>query len=68
MRQTDAVKAIMGKCVSPNSLEKYAGQNSIFLMYCYERNNYHDLLEPWFVDKLDNMHSRSKQQTSEVVI
>ena len=52
-RQTGAVKEIMAKVVSVQSSNKYAGQNSIFAMFCYESAELCDaLMEQWFVDKL----------------
>jgi hypothetical protein len=35
-RQTDAVKENMAKVVSTQSANKYAGQNSMFALFCYE--------------------------------
>ena len=43
----------MAKVVSVQSSNKYAGQNPIFAMFCYESAELRDdLLEQWFVDKL----------------
>ena len=53
MRQTEAVKEIMGKCVAKKSLANYALQNACFAMFCLEDDNLHAiLLEMWFVEKI----------------
>ena len=45
----------MGMCVAHQSSQKYAGQNSIFAEYCFDHDEYRDLLEPWFVEKLEEL-------------
>ncbi len=43
----------MSKVVSMQSSNKYAGQNSIFVFFCYESAELWDvLLEMWFIDGL----------------
>lgn len=60
-RQTERVKAIMGKCVAVNSTQKYAGQNSIFAEYCYDNDEYRDLLEPWFLQTMESFDTPTKR-------
>ncbi len=48
----------MAKVVSTQSANKYAGQNSMFALFCYESAELRDvLLEPWFIDGL-SMHAK----------
>ena len=60
-RQTERVKAIMGKCVALQSTQKYAGQNSIFAEYCYDNDEYRDLLEPWFLQTMESFDTPAKR-------
>ena len=60
-RQTERVKAIMGKCVALQSAQKYAGQNSIFAEYCSNNDEYCDLLEPWFLQKMEALDTAGKR-------
>jgi len=60
-RQTERVKAIMGKCVAINSTQKYAGQNSIFAEYCYDNDEYRDLLQPWFLEQMESFDTPAKR-------
>ena len=60
-RQTERVKAIMGKCVAPQSTQTYAGQNSIFAEYCINNDEYRDLLEPWFLQKMEALDTAGKR-------
>ncbi len=56
--QPDKVKEIMAKVVSNQSADKYAWQNSMFALFCYESAELQDvLLEPWFIDGL-SMHAK----------
>jgi hypothetical protein len=46
------------KVVSAQSDNKYAGQNSMFALFCYKSAELQDvLLEPWFIDGL-SMHAK----------
>jgi hypothetical protein len=50
MRQSNTVKEIMGTCVAQSSSLKYARQNAIFSIFCFENKEFHDtLLETWFI-------------------
>jgi len=54
-RQTEAVKEIMAQVISKRSTEKYAGQNAIFAMFCFNSAELRlrvSLLEEWFVEKV----------------
>jgi hypothetical protein len=55
------VKAIMGKCVALQSTQKYAGQNSIFAEYCYNNDEYRDLLQPWFRQQMETFDTAGKR-------
>ena len=61
---TETVKDIMGKIVAKNSARNYARQNTHFVLYCFESADLRDrLLEPWFVEKLEecrNVSARKK--------
>jgi hypothetical protein len=47
------MKEIRAKVVSTQSANKYAGQNSMFALFCYESAELRDvLLELWFIDGL----------------
>jgi hypothetical protein len=60
--QTDAVKEIMAKVVSTQSANKYAGQNSMFALFCYESAELRNvLLELWFIDGL-SMHAKENAE------
>ncbi len=53
LRQTETVKEIMAKVISKRSSEKYAGQNAIFAMFCFDSAKLRvSLLEEWFVKKV----------------
>jgi hypothetical protein len=52
--QTEVVKKIMAKVVSKQSTDNYAGQNSMFAIFCYKSAELREhLLEPWFIQHLD---------------
>ncbi len=56
--QTDAVKEIMAKVVSTQSANKYAGQNLMFALFCYDSAElWNVLFELWFIDGL-SMHAK----------
>ena len=57
---TETVKDIMGKIVAKNSARNYARQNTHFVLYCFESADLRDrLLEPWFVEKLEECRNVS---------
>ena len=52
-RQTAAVKEIMSKVISLQSITKYAGQNATFAIFCCHSIELRDvLLEPWFIEEV----------------
>ncbi len=59
----------MAKVVSMQSANKYAGQNSMFALFCYKYAELWDvLLKPWFIDGL-SMHAKenAKKNTQQNV-
>jgi hypothetical protein len=50
IRRSNTGKEIMGKCVAQSLSLKYARQNAIFAMFCFENKEFRDtLLETWFI-------------------
>jgi len=64
MRQTQIVKEIMGKVVATKSAINYASQNALFALYCFDNEDElrDDLLEPWFVQRLEAMEKPSEMK------
>ena len=62
-RQTEAVKEIMAQVISKRSAEKYAGQNAIFAMFCFNSAGLRvSLLEEWFVEKVTTSRTMHKKR------
>ena len=63
VRVTDTVKDIMGKIVAKASAQNYARQNTHFALYCFDSIELRDrLLEPWFIDGLEECRNVSAQK------
>ena len=62
-KQTEAVKEIMAQVISKWSAEKYAGQNAIFAMFCFDSAELRVcLLEEWFVENVTTCRTMREKQ------
>jgi hypothetical protein len=60
--QADKVKEIMEKVISMQSADEYAGQNSIFMIFCYKSAELRDvLLAQLLIDGL-SMHAKENMR------